>query len=104
MSAEPRPNDLEFDTVRRDWASRGYSCAIWIDPPGQEWRDFIHDTDELLMVIDGTVELEMHDTVTRPSVGEEVVIPAGARHTVRNAGKTDSHWYYGYGRDCACTD
>jgi hypothetical protein len=28
-----------------DWASRGFSCALWTDPPGQRWEDFTHATD-----------------------------------------------------------
>ena len=32
----------------------------------------------------------------RPALGEEVFIPAGALHTVRNVGGTTSRWWYGY--------
>ena len=34
----------------RDWAARGFSCDIWTDPPGQVWADFVHATDELVML------------------------------------------------------
>jgi mannose-6-phosphate isomerase-like protein (cupin superfamily) len=34
--------------------------------------------------------------VFRPSAGEELMIPAGVVHSVRNVGKTVSRWLYGY--------
>jgi quercetin dioxygenase-like cupin family protein len=83
--------------VARDWASRGFSCDIWVDPPGQVWADFIHDTDELVMPIEGDVEFEIEGKRFKPAPGEEVLIPAQARHTVRT-GSTGSRWFYGYRR------
>tara|TARA_Y100001970_G_C14143805_1_gene808687 strand:- start:351 stop:485 length:135 start_codon:yes stop_codon:yes gene_type:complete len=32
----------------------------------------------------------------QPKLGEEVSIPANYNHTVRNVGKTNNVWYYGY--------
>ena len=89
---------LNRETVARDWASRGFSCDIWVDPPGQVWSDFIHDTDELVMPIEGDVEFEIEGKRFKPAPGEEVLIPARARHTVRT-GSTGSRWFYGYRRD-----
>lgn len=82
--------------VERDWRARGYECGIWVDPPGQEWADFVHSTDELLMVLEGRLELEMAGEIRRPLVGEEVLIPARVSHTVRNVGGTTAKWLYGY--------
>ena len=82
--------------VTKDWETRGFSCDIWTDPPGQVWMDYVHMVDELVMLIDGEMELSFSGQTIRPQVGEEVFIPAGARHTVRNIGKTVNHWYYGY--------
>ena len=67
-----------------------------MDPPGQEWTDFVHPTDELLMVIEGSVELTLASRTWHPEPGEEVLIPAGEKHTVRNSGTEWSKWYYGY--------
>jgi len=88
---------LEREAVAREWAARGFSCDIWIDPPGQVWADFVHDTDELVMPIEGDVEFEIDSKVFRPAPGEEFLIPAGATHTVRT-GVTGSRWFYGYRR------
>jgi mannose-6-phosphate isomerase-like protein (cupin superfamily) len=84
--------------VKQAWARRGFSCDIWVDPPGQEWRDFVHPADELVMLIEGELELSFQGKTLRLNVGEEVLIPAGTPHTVRNVGGTTNRWYYGYRR------
>jgi len=45
--------------VESEWCARGFSCGLWVDPPGQVWEDYVHSTDELLMVLEGELELEM---------------------------------------------
>lgn len=82
--------------IEKDWRSRGFSCDLWTDPPGQVWKDFVHNTDELLTVIDGDLEVEIAGNPLHPKPGEEIFIPAGATHTVRNIGRVTSHWLYGY--------
>jgi mannose-6-phosphate isomerase-like protein (cupin superfamily) len=82
--------------VKADWRARGFSCEVWSDPPGQVWADFVHGVDELVMTIDGDVEFEFGGNTYRPSPGEELMIPAGTSHTVRNVGTTTSHWLFGY--------
>ncbi len=84
--------------VKTDWERRGFSFGIWIDPPGQVWEDYVHDADELLMLVEGQIELSFLGKTFCPKIGEEVLIPAGAGHTVRNIGKTTNRWYYGYKR------
>ncbi len=75
---------VDKDKVLADWASRGFHGGVWIDPPDQVWAGFTHDTDELFMVIDGEVELEMQSNTVRPAPGEEILIPKGVLHSVRN--------------------
>jgi len=94
MRNEARTFDQE--RVRLQWAARGFSCGIWVDPPGRVWADFIHDTDELVMVVEGEQEFEVSGRSYRPPIGEELLIPAGTRHTARNAGWLTSRWLYGY--------
>lgn len=76
----------------------GFSCAVFRDPPGQVWADFVHDTDEFVVVAEGrmVIEVETERADCRP--GDLVRIPAGARHTLRTAPQQGSVWYYGYGR------
>ncbi|MCA9709682.1 MAG: cupin domain-containing protein [Myxococcales bacterium] len=84
--------------VAARWRDRGFSCGLWTDPPGQVWADYGHDVDELVMVVQGEVEFEIEGTAHRPAAGEEFLIPAYACHTVRNLGRTESRWLYGYAR------
>ncbi|WP_346836930.1 cupin domain-containing protein [Microbulbifer sp. SAOS-129_SWC] len=83
-------------TVHNDWAARGFSCDLWVDPPGQRWEDFVHAVDELLMPVEGQLEVEIDGDLHRPRVGEELLIPAGAHHSVRNIGPVTARWLYGY--------
>lgn len=83
-------------TMHEAWRSRGFSCGLWVDPPGQVWEDYVHSIDELVMPIEGTLELEIEGRIFRPTIGEEVFIPARARHSVRNVGGTTARWLYGY--------
>jgi mannose-6-phosphate isomerase-like protein (cupin superfamily) len=48
------------------------------------------------MVLEGKVEFEFGGRAHRPRPGEELLIPACTRHTVRNIGGTPSRWLYGY--------
>jgi mannose-6-phosphate isomerase-like protein (cupin superfamily) len=82
--------------IERSWRERGFSCRLWVDPPGQVWADFAHETDELVMVVEGEVEFEFGQRSHCPPAGEELLIPARAVHTVRNLGRGQSRWLYGY--------
>lgn len=82
--------------VSKDWAARGFSCDLWVDPPGQRWEDFVHATDELVLVVEGELEFEINGVISHPKIGEELFIPAGAVHSVRNIGRQTARWLYGY--------
>ena len=60
------------------------------------WEDYVHSTDELLMIMEGALELEMQGKTFQPAIGEEVLIPAQTSRTVRNIGRTTAKWLYGY--------
>ncbi len=87
---------MDISKVRSDWRARGFSCDLWIDPPGQVWKDYTHATDELLMVVEGELAVEIGGKSRRLESGGEVFIPARALHTVRNVGGTTARWLYGY--------
>lgn len=87
---------IDRGAVATAWAERGFTCGLWVDPPGQVWEGFVHDVDELFLLVDGELLLELGERVLRPRPGEEIVIPAGARHTVRNVGERNARWLYGY--------
>ena len=87
---------MHQDEIRDNWESRGYSFGVFKDPPGQVWADFVHRTDELVVLAEGDIEIEIEGKSQKPKVGEEVFITANAIHTVRNIGKTNNVWYFGY--------
>jgi mannose-6-phosphate isomerase-like protein (cupin superfamily) len=84
------------EEIQRAWAERGFSCELWVDPPETIWEDFVHDTDELVLLLDGQVTIEIAGRILRLDAGKEVMLPAGVRHTVRNVGGTSARWLYGY--------
>ena len=71
--------------ILQDWSERGFYGGLWGDPPGQIWKDYVHDADELFMAIDGEVELEISGKKSKLKIGEEILIPARAIHSVKNA-------------------
>lgn len=89
----------QIDQVTRDWHERGFSCSLWTDPPGQRWENFVHNEDELVIVLEGDMEFEVEGKVYHPKPGEELFIPAGAMHSARNIGSTTARWLYGYRRN-----
>jgi quercetin dioxygenase-like cupin family protein len=89
---------IRQEKIATAWAARGFSCGLWIDPPGQRWEDFTHDTDEVVMLLEGEMEFEVAGKVHHPAVGEELLIPAGALHSARNIGTATARWLFGYKR------
>ena len=87
---------MNSEQIKKDWNTRGYSFRIFKDLPGQVWEDFVHKTDELVVLAEGQIEIEIEGESQQPPIGKEVFIPAKAKHTVRNVGKTINAWYYGY--------
>jgi len=87
---------MDHEHVKSNWTQRGFTFGIWTDPPGQRWENFTHDTDEIVMVVDGNVEFEIGGKIHRPRPGDELLIPAGVVHSVRNIGASTAHWLYGY--------
>ena len=45
--------------IKTDWAVRAYSFGILKDPPGKVWADFVHRTDELIVLAEGEIEIEI---------------------------------------------
>ena len=82
--------------IKINWNDRNYSCDMFVDFPEQCWEDFTHSVDELVMVIEGKLEVKMQGHIFYPEVGEEIFIPANVNHSVRNIGGTTSKWLYGY--------
>ena len=87
---------LDRDQVTHDWHRRGYSCDMFTDPPGREWKDFVHATNELVTVMVGKLKLTIGAEEILAEPGDEVFIPKGVRHSVKNVSPSTTHWLYGY--------
>ena len=57
---------MEPHQLKQNWNSRGYSFGIFKDPPGQVWADFVHKTDELVILAEGEIEIEIEGNSQRP--------------------------------------
>lgn len=82
--------------VSQSWSKRGYSCDIFIDPPGREWNNFVHSTNELVTVIDGKLRITIEEEEMIAEPGDEVFIPRGYDHSVKNIHHDTTKWLYGY--------
>ena len=82
--------------VEEQWEQQGFSCDLWVETAGSALTDFVHDLEQRILLIDGTLVVEMHDRVMRLDPGDEVRIPAGVRHTLRNVHDGTTRWLYGY--------
>ncbi|MFQ6022257.1 MAG: cupin domain-containing protein [Acidiferrobacterales bacterium] len=87
---------VEKATVADDWNRRGYSCGWFIDPPGQEWNDFVHECNELVTVVEGRLEMTVAGKTCAVHPGDQVFIPKGAVHSVKNIHTGTTRWLYGY--------
>jgi cupin 2 domain-containing protein len=94
-------DSLCIDAVLKAWEARGYSGGVWTDPPGKAWENFVHDVDELMMVVEGEIELELDGETRLLRPGDEAKITARAVHSVRNRGASSARWLYGYARNAS---
>jgi len=90
------PRKIDRIAQQAVWAAQGFTCEVWIDPPSQVWKDFEHDVDEIVMLVEGQSQIEMQGRTVRLQPGDELVIPAGVKHTVRNSGDGPARWLHGY--------
>ncbi len=72
--------------VARIWHERGFDCERKLDEIGLELVDYLHDVDELHVVLKGEMEISFGEITLHPAIGEEVFVPAGSLHTVKNVG------------------
>ena len=87
---------VDPEQVRKNWRDRGYDCHVFADPPGQTWNNFMHETNEVVTVVDGRLEMTVGDDVLVAEPGDEVFIPRGVLHSVANIHAGTTHWLFGY--------
>lgn len=91
------PHPVDQSAVSEDWRVRGFSCGLFVDPPGREWNDFVHTVDELVTVVDGRLRMTVNGEQSDLAPGDEVLIPRNALHSVKNIHAGESRWLFGYG-------
>ena len=92
------PTKIDKEAIRANWASQGFSCEVWIEPPDHVCHDFQHDVDLMILLLEGEIQVELPGRTIRLSIGDELIIPAHTRHTVRNRVAQPARWLHGYRR------
>ena len=87
---------LNREEIAQSWSNRGYSCDLFVDPPGREWNDFVHSTNELVTVVEGKLRMTINGNEFIAEPGDEVFIPKNAFHSVKNIHHAMTRWLYGY--------
>jgi cupin 2 domain-containing protein len=88
---------VDFERVRRDWEGEGFSFGVFRDPPGQAWNDFVHDSDEYVLVAEGEMGFTVGGESFAAAAGDLVRIPRDTSHSLRTLSASGSVWLYGYG-------
>ena len=57
------------------------SVKVRRDPPGFEHPTHEHDTDEILLIIDGNISFEAHGKTGTCNAGDRLLLPGGTRHS-----------------------
>ncbi len=88
---------VNYDQVQSEWASEGFSFGVFRDPPGQQWNDFSHATDEYVLVAKGQLQVSVGSQSSIVGEGALVRIPKHTSHSLKTLSAGGSVWLYGYG-------
>lgn len=83
--------------VKSQWLQQGFSFGIFRDAPDQEWNDFVHDTDEFVVIAEGKLTISVGTKTADCEAGDLVRIPRGVVHSLKTTSQSGSVWFYGYG-------
>ena len=67
-----------------------------MDSPGQEWNDFVHGANELVVVAKGRLKMSVGEQSFIVEEGDEIFIPKGELHSLKNISSEMTKWLYGY--------
>ncbi len=96
VAEQSDPLVVEHRRVAFDWRARGFTCEIMVDAAGTSWTEQTHGHEELIMVLEGELEIEVEGTRRRLLVGEEFRVTQGREHSVRTLGDSGARWLYGF--------
>jgi quercetin dioxygenase-like cupin family protein len=87
-----RAGTRRTDLQRHDLSAPGRELVqVRVDfDPGYVAPMHTHPGEEIIYVIEGTLEYEIGGKVSKVKAGEVLFVPAGTRHTARNIGTTNA--------------
>ncbi len=88
---------VDFATVETDWRREDFSFGVFRDPPGQQWNDFSHGSDEYVLVAAGRLRIDVGNETAVCEPGDLVRIPRQVNHSLKTLSPEGSVWLYGYG-------
>jgi len=96
--------NIEEQTVGNDdfrrviYTGKHLQLVLMTIAPGEEIGAEVHDDrDQFFRVEEGLGEVDIDDTTYEVADGDGIVVPAGARHNVRNTGSAPLKLYTLYG-------
>jgi hypothetical protein len=81
--------------VVRDWIARGYAARAFREPSGEPAHERARDTDHLLTVVEGRLEVGLNGENYVLEPGDELFIPRAAVYQVRNVHRDGTRWLCG---------
>ena len=63
---------------------------------GDVWVDYGRHVQEIVMLVSGAISVRIGDRSVDVGVGDEIVIPTGVDHEIRNVGSTPARILFGY--------
>ena len=88
---------MKLDELEKSWTDKGFSFGVGTIKSGGSVDEAVHnEKDELVFMESGEYEFIIDNESFFQKGGAEVLIPAGAIHTIKNIGPNDSKIYYGY--------
>ena len=87
---------VDHSAIEQEWRALGFSFGVFQDPPGQEWNDFAHSTDEYVIVAAGSLTISVGPETAQCKTGDMVWIPKGTLHSLKTTSLGGSVWLYGY--------
>ena len=88
---------MNINELEKNWTDRGFSFGVGTIKSGDAVDEAVHnDKDELVLMEPGEYEFIFDNESFFQKGGDEVLIPAGVTHTIKNIGPNNSKIYYGY--------
>ena len=88
---------MNLEALEKNWKARGFSYGVGTIKAGDAVSEAVHESqDELVVMESGEFEYILGNERFRNTGLEDVLIPAGTPHTIRNIGAQDVRIHFGY--------